>query len=208
MAGILEGGESGDPAIVPGKASDSLLVRLVTEKTMPPGKLKKLEGDEVGRIKAWIDAGAPTESKAADVSASTSPGAALARKVADIFEFNCVVCHGRKKREGGLDLRTVASMRKGGKTGPALIAGKSAESLLVRRIRDDEMPTRIGRSEASVKPVSAAELDLIRSWIDAGAPEPPRRPILHGDAKALSDNDRNWWSFQPPETARSPSSAP
>ena len=95
-------------------------------------------------------------------------------------------------------------MRKGGKTGPALVPGKSAESLLVRKIRDDEMPTRIGRSEYSVKPVSATELDLIRSWIDAGAPEPPRRPILQAEAKALRDDDRNWWSFQPPKRPEVP----
>ena len=205
MIGILQGGESGDPAIVPGKASESLLVRLVTEKTMPPGKLPKLAGDEVGRIKAWIDAGAPTRSSAADQSPSVSH-TALARKVGDILEFNCLVCHGRRKREGGLDLRTVASMRKGGKTGPALIAGKSAEACSCRRISEDEMPTRIGRSQFSVKPISGAELDQIRSWIDAGAPEPPRRPILRDDAKALSADDRNWWSFQPPEAARAFSS--
>ena len=85
---------------------------------MPPGKLAKLEGDEVGRIKAWIDAGAPTESLAADSSSTASPDAAMARKVGDILEFNCLICHGRRKREGGLDLRTVASMRKEGKPGP------------------------------------------------------------------------------------------
>ncbi len=204
MTGILQGGESGDPAIVPGKAGESLLVRLVAEKSMPPGQLPKLGKDEVGRIKAWIDAGAPTGSSTADSSPSTSAHAALARKVGDILEFNCLVCHGRRKREGGLDLRTVASMRKGGKTGPALIPGNSAESLLVRRIRQDEMPTRIGRSEFSVKPISAAELDQIRSWIDAGAPEPPRRPILADDAGALSGDDRSWWSFQPPKRPEPP----
>ena len=204
MAGILKGGESGDPAIVPGKAGASLLVRLVTEKTMPPGKLPKLDSDQVARIKTWIDAGALTESKDMDATSSSSPAAAVARKVADIFDFNCIVCHGRAKQEGGLDLRTVAAMRKGGKHGPALVPGKSAQSLLVSRIEKDEMPTRLGRSEASVKPVSSAELEMIRSWIDAGAPEPPRRPILRNEPSSLSAADRNWWSFQSPRRPEIP----
>ena len=200
LAGLLQGGESGDPAIVAGKSSESLLVRLVEERTMPPDKLAKLGGDEIERIKAWIDAGAPSESSPADLAVSaSSPEAVLARKVGDLFAFNCLVCHGKRKQEGGLDLRTVAAMQKGGKTGPALVPGKAAESLLVKRIKNDEMPTRVGRSEFSVKPVSETELGLIQSWIDAGAPEPPRRPMLQGEGKSLAAADRNWWSFQPPK---------
>ena len=148
MAGILQGGESGDPAIVPGKANESLLARLVTEKTMPPGKLPKLDGDQVGRIKAWIDAGAPAGSSTEDSRSTKTPAAVLARKVGDIFDFNCIVCHGRSKKEGGLDLTDGRIHAQGWENRAGLTPGKSAESLLVRRIRDDEMPTRLGRSEA------------------------------------------------------------
>src|SRR5438034_9407222 len=57
---ILKGGKRG-PALVPGKPDDSLLYRAVTrqgELQMPPGK-QALPPDEVARLRAWIEAGAP-----------------------------------------------------------------------------------------------------------------------------------------------------
>jgi len=62
---LMKGGESGK-ALVPGKSSDSLLVKMVEgtfekdgkKKLMPPGKRKKLTPDEIAIIRNWIDAGA------------------------------------------------------------------------------------------------------------------------------------------------------
>jgi hypothetical protein len=63
--GLMKGGENG-AAIVPGKSSDSVLVKMVEGKitkdgktlVMPPKKRKKLDLEEIAAIKAWIDAGA------------------------------------------------------------------------------------------------------------------------------------------------------
>ncbi len=63
---LMNGGESG-PSIVPGKSSDSLLVKLIEgsieedgkRKIMPPGKRAKLKPAEIALIRVWIDAGAP-----------------------------------------------------------------------------------------------------------------------------------------------------
>lgn len=67
---LMKGGDSG-PALVPGKSSDSLLVKMIEgriekdgkNRVMPPGKRKKLEPHEIASIKGWIDMGAlpPTE---------------------------------------------------------------------------------------------------------------------------------------------------
>ncbi|MEY4673654.1 MAG: hypothetical protein RL148_1438 [Planctomycetota bacterium] len=59
----LQGGELSAPNLVPGKASESPLLRYVTaaaddDMRMPP-KGDRLSADEVARIRAWIDAGAP-----------------------------------------------------------------------------------------------------------------------------------------------------
>ena len=58
---LLKGGDTGK-VIVPGKAGESLLVRLIerTEKPFmpPPKKGDKLSDAEIGLIRAWIDAGA------------------------------------------------------------------------------------------------------------------------------------------------------
>src|SRR4051812_40507574 len=60
-ARIRAGGDSG-PAIVAGQASESLLIEAVTEGEdwrMPPeGEGEPLSAEEIGRLKAWIDAGA------------------------------------------------------------------------------------------------------------------------------------------------------
>src|SRR5687768_9602627 len=61
---LMKGGETG-PSVVPGKSSDSLLVKLVEgfeaggkKKIMPPGKREKLKPEEIALIRGWIDAGA------------------------------------------------------------------------------------------------------------------------------------------------------
>jgi len=64
---LLKGGESGEPAIRPGQGSESLMVRLVSghveDMEMPPlskrEKYPALSMEEIGQIRAWIDAGAP-----------------------------------------------------------------------------------------------------------------------------------------------------
>ena len=73
FASLMKGGESG-ASVLPGKSSDSLLVKMIEgmiEKNgkkliMPPGKKKKLDVLEIAAIRAWIDSGAkgPLDEKA------------------------------------------------------------------------------------------------------------------------------------------------
>ena len=63
---ILAGGESGEPAVVPGRAMASELVRRITlprddEDAMPPDGRKRLSADEMLLLIDWIHAGAPIE---------------------------------------------------------------------------------------------------------------------------------------------------
>jgi len=63
-AAVWQGGDSGDAAIVPGEADQSLLFRLVSSKDdqerMPPANAKEapLTDDELGMLRRWINAGA------------------------------------------------------------------------------------------------------------------------------------------------------
>ncbi|PYV44210.1 MAG: hypothetical protein DMG06_07415 [Acidobacteria bacterium] len=126
---ILKGGKSG-PVIVPGSSEQSLLINKIASKSMPPGDVK-LSDKEIGLIRLWIDKG---------VIGSGDPAAASSKKAATdlvsehevlpIFQLRCTGCHGKRRQEGGLDLRTQASRLKGGKSGPALVPGKPEESLL------------------------------------------------------------------------------
>jgi ankyrin repeat protein len=66
VAGLLKGGQSKEPAIIPGKPDASPLIRFVTDQVedleMPPmskrSKYPALTSEEIGRIKEWIAAGA------------------------------------------------------------------------------------------------------------------------------------------------------
>ncbi|MCG8585416.1 MAG: DUF1549 domain-containing protein, partial [Pirellulales bacterium] len=57
---LLKGGENGD-AILPGKGSESLLVKLISHKQEPemPAEAAKLKDNEIRAIIDWIDLGAP-----------------------------------------------------------------------------------------------------------------------------------------------------
>src|SRR6185436_10867270 len=51
-----------------------------------------------------------------------------------ILEVKCLTCHG-ETRMSDLDLRERATILKGGKRGPAVVAGKAEESLLYKAVR-------------------------------------------------------------------------
>jgi mono/diheme cytochrome c family protein len=89
----------------------------------------------------------------------------LESDILPILTKNCMGCHGGLRKRGGLDLRTVPTMLSGGESGPAIIAGKSHESELWKRIESDEMPKGDDRQKLSRKQKAA-----IKAWIDAGLP--------------------------------------
>jgi hypothetical protein len=72
----MKGGESGTPAIVPGKSAESRLIVLASggepELIMPPkGKGKRLTAKQLGLLKAWIDQGAPWPDEHAGLDVKT-----------------------------------------------------------------------------------------------------------------------------------------
>jgi uncharacterized membrane protein len=92
----------------------------------------------------------------------------FASLVEPVLRARCVQCHGAAKTEGGLRLDGPDGLRKGGKSGPAFVAGQAVKSELVRRIwlpasHADVMPPRGHRAP------TPAEASLIRWWIDRGA---------------------------------------
>src|SRR6266852_762064 len=180
-SGILKGSESG-PVIVPGKPEESLLYEKVKTGAMPPTKKNRLSDVEVETIRRWIAAGAKVHSGIGDTADHheinpLSPAVTQA-DVIPILLRRCTVCHGLHRREAGLDLRSKASMVRGGKSGPAIIAGKSDESLVIKKIRTGQMPPRERLVEASVKPIEANETDVLARWIAAGAPEVAIEPVV------------------------------
>ncbi len=193
--GIRQGSESG-AVLVAGKPDESRLLEVLLEGEMPPeGEGDRLSDDEIELIRRWIEQGGDFGTD------TTGPQAALSQHdVIPILLLRCAACHGRQNQEGGLDLRTKASMLKGGKSGPAIVAGKPDQSLLITKIQSEQMPPRDKLATHSVKPVESSELQTLVRWIEQGAPEIDISPdVATAEPDPLvSDEDRRFWSFRPP----------
>ena len=96
-----------------------------------------------------------------------------------IFSQHCLDCHAAKDPENGLVLETFEDLMKGGEAGPAVLRGKSSESLLIRMVEgrvEKGGKTKImppGRN----KKLSSSEISTLKAWIDSGA-KAPMGPVL------------------------------
>lgn len=84
------------------------------------------------------------------------------RDVLPIFEAKCLRCHGVKRRDAKLDMRTLEAMLTGGVSGPALKPGNAQKSLLIELLHYNEMPPK-----KELPKITKEELELLRKWIDA-----------------------------------------
>lgn len=114
----------------------------------------------------------------------------FAKSIRPLLEKHCVSCHGPTKKSAGLRLDLGRKILAGSPIGPVVVAGKSAESKLIRKIRGegggDQMPPD-GQ-------LTDAEIRLIARWIDSGAAIPPNeieKPVTH-------------WAFIPPKAQAVP----
>src|SRR2546421_323627 len=81
--------------------------------------------------------------------------------VRPILKAYCLDCHGAgEKLKGGLDLRLKRFAEKGGKSGPVLVPGEPAKSLLLTRMKAGEMPM-------AEKKVPAELIVVVEKWIAA-----------------------------------------
>ena len=92
------------------------------------------------------------------------------KEILPIFRRNCLACHSATEAESDLVLETPQTILKGGSEGPSVVAGKSAESLLLMmasKQKEPHMPPP--DNDVRAKPLTSEELGLIKLWIDQGA---------------------------------------
>ncbi|MEP7257169.1 MAG: c-type cytochrome domain-containing protein [Flavitalea sp.] len=87
-----------------------------------------------------------------------------------ILEKKCATCHEGNKLKGRLSVETLASLFKGGKHGPAIVAGKPLESELYQRITLDPKDEKFMPSDGKT-PLKKSEVEILRWWIEQGAVE-------------------------------------
>ncbi len=92
------------------------------------------------------------------------------KEILPLFRENCLACHNATDAKGDLILETPEKVRKGGENGPAVVPGKSTESLLLKLASHQEKPVMPPRkNKAGAQPLTPEQLGLIGLWIDQGA---------------------------------------
>ena len=137
--------------------------------------------------------GASAVCVAAGGSLAAGAPVSFERDVRPILTARCVACHGAAAQKSGLRLDLKADALEGGDSGPAILAGKSTESELLRRVTTTEPAKRMPPTGPAL---TTAEVATLRRWIDAGAawPDAARGAVLPAAAAH--------WAFRPPR--RSP----
>jgi hypothetical protein len=112
-------------------------------------------------------------------------------QVRPILATQCVKCHGEHKQEGGLRLDTLHAILKGGESGPAVVPSHADQSLLMEAVRYEsfEMPPSGKLRDKQIR--------QLQRWIDMGVFWPENtEPLREGPAE-ITNEDRQWWAFQP-----------
>jgi hypothetical protein len=143
------------------------------------------------------------------------PGAPPDRAAEDHFEIKirpllanqCWKCHGTEKAKGGLRLDSGAALKRGGDSGPVVVPGKPAESLLIQAVQqtgDLRMPPD--------RKLSPQEINDLIHWVRTGAvwPTEESKPLPAPSAvesAAVATVERStirftaeqkaYWAFQP-----------
>jgi hypothetical protein len=121
---------------------------------------------------------------------------ALEKQARAILQANCYRCHSHQsgKSKGGLMLDSLASMRKGGSSGPAVVPGQPDKSLVYKAVLQDDADLKMPRGGK----LADTDIALLRSWIKAGAPwtETALKTGVRVPGQ-ITEEDRRYWAFQP-----------
>ena len=136
---------------------------------------------------------------AAIVSALSAEGAVdFSREVRPLLEQHCFKCHGPEKQKGGLRLDTKEGAFKPADSGEkAMVPGQANESRLIKLVSSQDDAERM---PSKGEPLSSAQIELLKRWIDAGAEWPETVASTAAVARAemiVTDEDRRHWSFLP-----------
>ncbi len=124
------------------------------------------------------------ETSSLDPTTRAAEAAKLAAAVQPLLARHCFACHGPDKAEAGLKLSQKESAfgsRDGG--APAIVPGHPEKSELLARITSKDADERMPPKS---KPLKPAEIEVVRRWIEVGAPW------------------RGHWAFEPPQPQQPP----
>ena len=147
----------------------------------------------------------------ADAKLSQEPSTNLSSQAYAIIKTNCLVCHG-ESRTSGLDLRTDEGVRAGGEGGPVIEPFDAQASRLYQFITHEQKPAMPPKRK-----LAEADIDLLRRWIEAGAPldafekvmadasgEKRKADLARLENRPIKPEERSYWAFQSPKRVAPP----
>ena len=120
------------------------------------------------------------------------------KRIRPILTENCFKCHSHSgdKIKGGLVVDSLEGLLTGGDTGPAIVPGEPDKSLLIGAVsyadEDLQMPPK-------GKKLSDEQIATLTEWVKMGAPwpDPGGKKTASRPKGRITDEDRQWWAFQP-----------
>lgn len=133
-----------------------------------------------------------------DHAAKMARGLELFKKhVRPVLVERCLKCHGGESTESKFDLTDRPALLRGGKAGPAVVAGNSKSSLLYKLVAHARKP----HMPYDEDKLPAEAIVHMAAWIDNGAPYDrsliEKKETPSWTNRVVAETDRRFWSFQP-----------
>ncbi|PYI89484.1 MAG: hypothetical protein DME26_01110 [Verrucomicrobia bacterium] len=129
----------------------------------------------------------------------------FSREVRPLLEKHCFKCHGLEKQKGGLRFDTREGAFKTGESGEkAIVPEHSGKSRLIKLVSSKDPEERM---PSKAEPLSAAQIDLLKRWIDAGAEwseAVASTGVVARSEMVVTEEDRKHWSYLPLKSPQSP----
>jgi len=133
----------------------------------------------------------------------------MAARANEILKKNCIACHG-PARMSGLDLRTRETLMAGGEKGAAINQYfKAEDSRLYQQVTHAVQPAM-----PPGKKLTDAELEILRTWIEAGVPyqdtadkskESEAAELAKLEERPITPEERGHWAYLKPKKVAPPS---
>jgi WD40 repeat protein len=139
-------------------------------------------------VLALLPCGWPCPARGDDPAAPT-----YERDIKPLFASRCTACHRASNRNnldisGGLALDSLEGILAGTPRDKVVVPGNAKQSELVRRLSDQDEDRRMPRDD---EPLAEGQQELVRRWIDAGAPR-GNAPAATGPIGAAAPRQPRW----------------
>ncbi|MSU63333.1 MAG: hypothetical protein EXS31_13210 [Pedosphaera sp.] len=172
-AAALKGGADKGAALVPGQPEKSPLFSSTVlppdhDDIMPP-KGGPLTREQTELLRLWISQGAEWPD---NVALAQQRRVNFVKDIQPILEFNCVSCHREGHAKGELRLDNKSDAFKSGENGPNIIPGRADKSKVYTSTAAGPDDDKLMPPAKKGGPMPKDKIELIKDWINQGAPWP------------------------------------